>query len=120
MFKEEKILMEKLKTLIKEFLNKMHDPGIKFPMACDTQADIPSSTLFFTYLSYILAYVGVIILMGYDALYGAIGAGILYVLSLTFYLMRRISVFRVDVTDGEIELTSEIEEKQPNKPKRKR
>ena len=113
-------MLQAIKNKITGLFQKAHDPGIKFPMACDTQADIPSSTLFFTYLSYILAYVGVIVLMGYDALYGAIGAGTLYVLSLTFYLMRRISVFRVDVTDGEIELASEIEEKQPNKPKRKR
>lgn len=109
--------MDQIKQKLKNWLNKLHDPGIKFPMACDTQHDVPSSTLFFTYLSFLIAYASVIVLIMTNPLYGAIGAGGLYILSLVFYLMRRVSVFRVDINDGELELNSEPQQ-HPEKGKR--
>ncbi len=110
----------KIKEKLKSFLLKLHDPGIKFPMACDTQADIPSSTLFFTYMSFSLVFIGVVFLMQVNLLYGVIGAAGLYILSLVFYLMRRISVFRVDVNDGSLELNSENETNNNQKGKKRK
>lgn len=110
--------MDQIKQKLKNWLNKLHDPGIKFPMACDTQNDVPSSTLFFTYISFVVASVAVVVLILNNPLYGAIGAGVLYILSLVFYLMRRVSVFRVDIKDGELELNSEPNQQQPEKRKK--
>lgn len=96
---------------IKDILKSMSEDGVYFPYARDTTTDKPSSTLFFAYTSFLLAFISIVVLIIFNPLYGAIAGISFWFLAVVLYLMRRISTFRVDIDDQEFELASEQENK---------
>lgn len=75
----------------------MHDPITKKP----------SITLMFPYFSFILMMVGLGLLLKENTLYGAIGAGIVWLLATILYLLRKLTKAKVDLDDKSIELENE-------------
>lgn len=106
--------MKKLWQEIKQLIRDANEKGIAFPLARDSVTKKPSSTLYFTYMTFTLAFIANICLIIRDVFIGTYVAIGFWALALVFYLMRRIDTFRVDIDDGEVMLKSseEKEEKQ--------
>lgn len=83
--------------------------GWNLPAAFDSEKQGPSTSLFFSHLANILALLSIIFLLIKDTFNGTIMAIIYSSLMLVFYLMRRISKFKVDLDDRSIDLQSSEE-----------
>lgn len=88
--------------------------GYFFPAAFDQEKKGPSTTLLFTHIANAVAIGSIIYLVTQDAKSGTISAIVYSVITMVLYLMRRITSFKVDADDGEIELTSEEKEVKPD------
>ena len=80
----------------------------------------PSSTLYFTYMTFMLAFIANICLLIHDVFIGTYVAIGFWALALVFYLIRRIDTFRVDIDDGEVMLKSGKEELEDKEEKQTR
>ena len=110
--------MKKLWQGFKQLIRDANEKGIAFPLARDSVSKGPSSTLYFTYMTFMLAFVANICLLVHDVVVGTYVAIGFWALALVFYLMRRIDTFRVDIDDGEVMLKSSEEEPQEKRQKR--
>ena len=86
---------------------------IRFPYAWDKNKKQSSSTLFFTYVSFIISIVTIIIVSFSDVLMGSILALTLFFGSLLFYRLRRLDTFSIDLDDKIIT----VNESKPKKEK---
>ena len=99
-------MLDKLKTYIKDGLKE----GFSLPLAKDGVTGLPSATLGFAYVSFLLAFAAVAYFVVKDAGLAATSTAIaLWVIAMVFYRMNRIGKFKVDLDDKEIEMESEDE-----------
>jgi hypothetical protein len=98
--------MKKLWDGLKKLIKKSNEEGIPFAYAKDSTTGKPSSTLYFTYMTFTLAFIANLCLIIRDVFIGTYVAIGFWALALVFYLMRRIDTFRVDIDDGEVMLKS--------------
>lgn len=78
----------------------------EFPFAIDKVNKKPSVTLFFAYVSFMLAIVIVVYLTYRDVLAGSVAALMLFFGSLLMYRLRRLDSFSIDLDDKEIKVNS--------------
>lgn len=95
---------------IKEFFKEASEHGLNFPYANDATNKVPSVTLFFAYLTFILGYVGVVCLMIKDIYLGSVMGLVFWATSVIFYLLRKLSHAKIDLDDKSIDLQSSDEQ----------
>lgn len=96
-------MLENIKQLLK-FWSKT---GAYLPSAYDNRTGKGSVSLLFAHVANAVAVFGICALLYQNLKDGVIAAIIYSVLMLAFYLIGSLSKFKVDVDDGEIEMTSE-------------
>lgn len=77
--------------------------GIYLPNAFDNDKAGPSVTLLFAHFANLLALFSIIYLTYTDPKYGTAAAITYSVITMILYMMRRITKFKVDIDDGELE-----------------
>lgn len=107
-------MIHKLKQLL-EFSSKT---GLYLPGAYDAISDKPSVSLWFAHISFSITMILIMLLAYKDINAGVIAATIQSTLMLVFYLIRKLSKFKVDLDDREIELDSGEQEDEKDATKR--
>ena len=97
---------------IKELLVYWSTNGANLPLAHDVDKGKGSITLLFANTAHYLAVVIIAILAYKDINNGAIAAITYSIITMMLYMMRRLSQFKVNVKEGEIEVDSEDESKE--------
>ena len=95
-------MLNKLINLLKYYSTH----GVDLPMAYDKDKQGPSITMFFAYLANLLALVSIITLLIKDPVSGTISSLLYAVIMMVLYIMRKITKFKVDLDDKNIELDS--------------
>lgn len=90
--------------VIKELLLYFSRIGVPTPAAYDADKKAPSTTLLFANSAHYLTLIIIAVLAYKDANNGAIAAITYSVVTIVFYLMRRIKSFKADIDDRSIEL----------------
>jgi len=104
-------MLDKLKTYIKDGLKE----GFSLPLAKDGVTGLPSATLGFAYVSFVLAIASVAYFMAKDASLAATSTAItLWVIAMVFYRMNKIDKFKVDLDDRSVELEGDDDESTKN------
>lgn len=92
---------------IKKFFNFSSEKGLKLPYAFDPITKKPSVTLFFAYISFIIASISLISLHFESHLLSATGMSFIFTgMMIIFYLIRSINKAKIDLDDKEIDLES--------------
>jgi cbb3-type cytochrome oxidase subunit 3 len=100
---------------IKEFFRMASEEGLKLPFAFDAVSGKPSVTLFFAYVTFLLALTSTILLHFTDKIFTAtVTTIIFFVINVIFYLLRRLTKAKVDLDDRSIELDGEEDDKESN------
>lgn len=97
-----------LKTLIK----KANKDGIPLPMAKDWRdgKSLPSVSLLFVYISFIVMIVSAIALhVKTEYLSATVTLVLIWILAMVFYMIRRLKSFKADLDDKSINLEGEDE-----------
>jgi hypothetical protein len=93
---------------IKELIKKSCTNGIYFPFAHDPVTKIPSVTLLFPYITFILAMSSVIALhFKQTLLIPSLVSILFWALSVIFYMIRTLQKAKIDLDDKSIELEGE-------------
>lgn len=93
---------------IKSFFKFASEQGLRLPFVYDAVSGKPSVTLLFTYITFILAMTSVIAFHFVDSLLSpAITSISFFALCTVFYLLRRLTKFKVDLDDRSIDLEGE-------------
>lgn len=103
---------------IKQILEFGSKKGFYFPSAYDAVNKLPSSSLLFSHISFMVS-IGAIVYLCYQEIDKGVYAAMIFSgMNMVFYLMRRIGKFKIDADDKSIELESETDNTiNPNKDK---
>ena len=88
--------------------------GFPIPTVLDTKDGKPSTTLTMTVVAHIVAVLATINLRHHDALQGAIQAGVLWLLSMVFYRLKKLDSVKFDLDDKSFELKGGEDESNSN------
>lgn len=99
-------MWKNIKALILYF-NKV---GVPVPMAMDSASGMPSASLLFAYMSFLLAFGSVIYLLITDVLQGTLAAISLAALYFIFYMLRKLTKAKLNLTSKEIDLENDDKE----------
>lgn len=104
---------------IVEVIKKICSEGLKVPFLVDPATKEPSVTLLFTYISYLLSIVSIIVLHFIPSVQSASITSIsLFVICLIFYRLRKLDDVSINLKSGEIKIDSEDKsERQQSGPK---
>ena len=94
--------------------------GIRFPFAKDPETGLPSITLLFPYVTFVIALASVVTVhFRPDFLTGTLSSLGFWALSVIFYRLRKLDKLKFDIKTGDIEVDSadDKQEKDPNDSK---
>ena len=87
-----------------DFFKYSSEQGLRIPSAFDNDKPGPSASLLFAHLANTVAIGGIITLIVKDTLQGTVAAMMYSVLMIVFYLMRRLTKFKMDLDDKSLEI----------------
>ena len=92
----------------KEVKSTSSGKGIKVPLFYDPVTDMPSITILFPYVSFIIAIISIIALHFYPQfMVGTSFAVVVWVISTVLYMIRKLHKAKFDLDDKTIEIESE-------------
>lgn len=93
---------------IKEAIERWSTVGIRLPFLFDPVSNKPSITLLFTYVTFLLSIISIIVLhLKPDLVVATASTLIFWVLAVVFYLLRNLQKAKFDLDDKSIELESD-------------
>ena len=91
--------------------NGLSEKGLRLPFVWDARTDKPSITLLFSYLTFTIMLISLILLHIWPSLILATGTSILaWVISVVFYRLRNLDKFKMDLDDQFFELEGDNDE----------
>lgn len=103
---------------LKSFYSNICEKGLKLPFIYDAVSKLPSVTLFFAYVTFLVMLVSLICLHFFGQILQATIASILvWVLAVIFYRMRELDKINLNLKTGSIDLEDTPDEKDNNETK---
>jgi hypothetical protein len=91
-----------------DLLKKVSNEGLKVPYLIDPVTKEPSVTLLFTYISFLVCLLSIIVLHFIPAVQSASITSIsLFVICLIFYRLRKLDDVSINLKSGEVEIKSD-------------